>query len=357
MHRFKSTSDTQTSYLQAQLKLERDKSATLQRRIESLEAEQALFQERESALLDIISHYKSDMSENFERLRHAAAASLPQRENGTVTEPATGPFLHRVTEIVHTIAENMEQLSGVIVRSEETHTPVLVSREVLDIFLEGNRLLAELPRISEDYAQQVLALRNLCVSFQDSYVPLVLDAYDLHSLAVQDSFAAAATVVACPPAHPEVLFVHFHNLAPMLNKFCLDSASCIAALQEDCVHNTLPHVLESLSIAMTHPGPDWQALRRAIFASLVFATGLQGEAFGLVDVAGVRGARAWEEFQEWDVSEESWERRDALRTGFLEVYWRVAEQDEQGRREEAGACERRYGGGIVSLEKTYYRNK
>jgi len=299
------------------------------------------------------------MSENFERLRSAAAASLPQRENGTVTEPATGPFLHRVNEIVHTIAENMEKLSEVIVSNseeEETrNTPVLVSREVLDIFLEGNRLLAELPRISEDFAQQVLALRNLCVSFQDSYVPLVLDAYDSHSLAVQESFAAAAV---CPrPSHPEVLFVHFHNLAPVLKKFCLDSASCTAAHQEDCVHNTLPHVFEALSIAMTHPGPDWQALRRVVFASLVFATGLQGEAFGLVDVAGVRGARAWEEFHEWDISEESWEGRDALRTGLLEVYWRVAEQDGQGRRKEAGACERRYGGGMVSLEKTYSRNK
>lgn len=352
MHRFKSTSESQASYLQAQLKLEREKSANLQLRIESLEAEQALFQERESALLDIISHYKSDMSENFERLRHAAAASLPQRENCTVTEPATGPFLHRVTEIVHTIAENMEKLSEVIVRSEETHTPVSVSREVLDIFLDGNRLLAELPRISEDFAQQVLALRNLCVSFQDSYVPLVLDAYDSHSLAIHDSFAAA-----CPPVHPEVLFVHFHNLAPMLKKFCLDSTSCTAAHQGDCAHNTLPHVFESLSISMTHPGPDWQALQKAIFASVVFATGLQGEAFGLVDVAGVRGARAWEEFHEWDISEESWERRDALRTGLLEVYWRVAEQDEQGKGEEAGACERRCGGGMVTLEKTYSRNK
>ncbi|PUU74215.1 hypothetical protein B9Z19DRAFT_1133717 [Tuber borchii] len=119
MHRFKSTSDSQASYLQAQLKLEREKSENLQRRIESLEAEQSLFQERESALLDIISR---------------------------------------------TTTENMEKLSEVIVRSEETHTPVSVSQEVLDIFLDGNRLLAELPRISEDFAQQVLALRNLCSS-------------------------------------------------------------------------------------------------------------------------------------------------------------------------------------------------
>ncbi|KAG0130352.1 hypothetical protein HOY82DRAFT_609457 [Tuber indicum] len=352
MHRFKSASDSQVAHLQAQLELEREKSGNLQRRVESLECEHALFQERERALLDIISHYKSDMSENFLRLRHVAAASLPQRENSTVTEPGIGPFLRRVSQIVNTIAENMEELGGVIVRSGETRAPVPISRDMLDIFLDGNELLAELPRISEDFAQQVLALRNLCVSFQDSYVPLALDAYDSHSLAIQDSFAAAR-----PPEHPEVLFVHFHNLTPMLKKFCLDSTSCTAAHQEDCVHNTLPHVFESLSIAMTHPGPDWQALQRAILASLVFATGLQGEAFGLVDVAGVRGARAWEEFQEWDISEESWESRDAHRTELLEVYWRVARQDEQGGREEAGACARRYGGGMVSLDKVYSRNK
>ncbi|PWW74630.1 hypothetical protein C7212DRAFT_345990 [Tuber magnatum] len=352
MHRFKSTSDSQATHLQAQLNLEREKSASLQRRIESLESEHALFEERENALLDVISHYKSDMSENFQRLRHVAADSLPQRGSGTVTEPAIGPFLHRVTGIVHTIAENMEKLSGVIVRSDETHAPVSISREVLDIFLDGNRLLAELPRVSEDFVRQVLALRNLCVSFQDSYVPLMLDAYDSHSLAVQDSFTAA-----CPPAHPEVLFVHFHNLTPMLKKFCMDSTSCIAAHQGECVHNTLPHVFESLSIAMTHPGPDWQALQNVIFASVVFATGLQGDAFGLVDVARIRGARAWEEFEEWDISKESWERSDASGTRLLEVYWRVAEQDGQGRMEEGRACERRYGGGVVSLEKTYSRHK
>ncbi|KAG0639666.1 hypothetical protein HOY80DRAFT_1044114 [Tuber brumale] len=352
MHRFKSASDSQVAHLQTQLELEREKSAKFQRRVEALDGEHALFQERESALLDIISHYKSDMSENFQRLRRIAAASLPQRESRTVTEPGIGPFLRRVSKIVDTIAENMEELGGVIVRSGETRAPVPISREMLDIFLDGNELLAELPRISEDFARQVLALRNLCVSFQDSYVPLALDAYDSHSLVVQDSFAATS-----PPAHPELLFVHFHNLAPMLKKFCLDSASCTAAHQEDCVHNTLPHVFESLSIAMTHPGPDWQALQRVIFASLVFATGLQGEAFGLVDVAEVRGARAWEEFQEWDISEQSWESRDAVRTGLLEVYWRVAEHDEQGGGEEAGACARRYGGGMVSLEKVYSRDK
>ncbi|RPA90315.1 hypothetical protein L873DRAFT_1821390, partial [Choiromyces venosus 120613-1] len=348
MNRFKTASDSQTAYLQSELKLEREKGASLRRRIEHLESEHAKFGERERALLKTIRHYKSDMSTNFQRLRQVAASSLPQphSEDSTVTEPGIGPFLTGVSEIVNTIAENMETLSCVIVRSEDTNTPVSVSREVLDIFLEGNKLLAELPKISNNFAQQVLALRNLCVSFQDSYVPLVLDGYDARALAIQDSFLSAR-----PPEHPQVLLVHFHNLAPVLKKFCRESTSCMSGRQgEDCVHNTLPHVFEFLSVAMTHPGANWQALRGVIFASVVFATGLQGEAFGIVDCARVRGARAWEECQEWEISEESWESGDALRTRVLEVYWKIAGQDE------AWACERRYGGGAVRLEKTYSRN-
>ena len=209
--------------------------------------------------------------------------------------------------------------------------------------------LQAIPSAVSALASDALALRDLCVDYQDSFVPLVLSAHHAQAQASAvafSSFSATSTSASAsspppPPDHPREIAVRFHGLREALERFCRD-AGCrgFIASPDTCGHRIAERLPENMVATMVHPGPRWEDFKRMLFVAVMLATELRGEAFVLGDMATVRarGGEGEEEEEEEEeegveVDEGRW-RKVATVTTELDVYWNIADRRPPTRRAE-----------------------